>query len=130
MEIWDLYTAGEMPTGKTIIRGQKIPQGYFHLVSEVLFRHRDGDFLLMKRSASKDIYPGAWEATSGGSALAGETPLDCARRELREETGIESACFQEIGIFVSEEYRTIYHSFLAVSDCCSFYLIYFIYSVY
>ncbi len=29
-----------------------------------------------------------WEATAAVSALQGENPLECVKRELREETGI------------------------------------------
>ena len=42
----------------------------------------------MQRDPRKP-WGGMWEATAGGSALAGETPLECAARELREE--IETA---------------------------------------
>lgn len=117
MEIWDLYTADGQLSGQTIRRGEKIPQGYYHLVSEVLVRHRDGCYLLMRRAASKKIYPGCWEATAGGSVLAGETALEGARRELREETGIENAELTPMGCQVCDLTGSIYHSFLAVTDC-------------
>ena len=116
MEIWDLYTADGQLSGQTIRRGEKIPQGYYHLVSEVLVRHRDGCYLLMRRAASKKIYPGCWEATAGGSVLAGETALEGARRELREETGIENAELTPMGCQVCDLTGSIYHSFLAVTD--------------
>ncbi len=117
MEIWDLYTADGACPGKTISRGEKIPGGLYHPVSEVLVRHTDGSYLLMLRSPEKKIYPGCWEATAGGSVLAGETPLEGALRELREETGIENARITPIGYQVSDLTATIYHSFLAVTDC-------------
>ncbi len=117
MERWDLYTAEGEPTGKTIIRGEKIPEGCYHLVCEVLVRHRDGSYLLMRRSPEKKIYPGCWEATAGGSALAGEGPLEGARRELREETGIKHAEFVPMNTLVSDLTATIYHSYLAITDC-------------
>ena len=117
MECWDLYTAEGKKTGQTMIRGEKIPEGKYHLVCEVLVRHTDGDYLLMKRAASRKIYPGAWEATAGGSALAGEDPLTGARRELREETGIDNAELVPLGRLVSDLTSTIYHSFLALVDC-------------
>lgn len=37
-----------------------------------------------------------WEATAGGSALQGENPLECVKRELREETGILIDDFIEV----------------------------------
>lgn len=117
METWDLYTPEGELTGKTITRAERIPEGFCHLVSEVLVRHRDGCFLIMKRAESKKIYPGVWEATAGGSALAGEDALACARRELSEETGIDCEHYTEIGTMTAKEARTIYHSFLAVTDC-------------
>jgi 8-oxo-dGTP pyrophosphatase MutT (NUDIX family) len=40
----------------------------------------------------------SWEIPEGGVPF-GEDPLDGARRELREETGIEAAEWQEIGRF-------------------------------
>jgi 8-oxo-dGTP pyrophosphatase MutT (NUDIX family) len=40
----------------------------------------------------------SWEIPEGGVPF-GEDPLDGARRELREETGIEAAVWQEIGRF-------------------------------
>ena len=117
MEIWDLYTAEGQRTGQTISRGERIPEGCYHLVCEVLVHHVDGDYLLMKRALSKKIYPGAWEATAGGSVLAGEEVLAGARRELREETGIEHAEFIPMGRLVSDLTGSIYHSYLAVTDC-------------
>lgn len=117
METWDLYTREGTPTGKTITRAERIPAGFFHLVCEVLVRHTDGSYLLMRRAPEKKIYPDCWEATAGGSALAGEGPAEGARRELREETGIAQAEWMPLGALVSELTRTIYHSFLAVTDC-------------
>ena len=50
----------------------------------------------------------------GGSALRGEAPLDCARRELREETGIRAEELQELGQVRSG--NTHYVEFLCVTD--------------
>mgnify|MGYP003303206138 CR=1 FL=1 len=73
METWDLYTAEGQRTGMTMTRGEKVPEGYFHMVCDVLIRHTDGDYLLMLRSREKKVYPGRWESTCGGSA-AGMIP--------------------------------------------------------
>ena len=90
MEIWDAYDRNlEKIEGMTLIRGGKIPEGVYHLVCDVIVRHTDGEYLLMQRDSRKH-YGGMWEATAGGSALQGEKPLDCAIRELREETGIHA----------------------------------------
>jgi 8-oxo-dGTP pyrophosphatase MutT (NUDIX family) len=60
-------------------------------VSVFVFR---GDRLLaMRRAADRDAAPGAWEVVSG-RLLAGEHPLAAARRECKEETGLEVAIEQ------------------------------------
>ena len=117
MELWDAYTKDGKLTGRTLVRGEPIPAGLYHLVCEVLVRHRDGSYLAMKRWRGKEGYPGWWETTAGGSALQGEDMWQCARRELREETGLQWDAFTHIGCLVREEGDTIFHSFLAEMDC-------------
>lgn len=114
MEIWDAYFQDGTPAGCTLVRGESIPEGLYHLVCEILVRHVDGDYLLMQRDLRKQGYPGYWEATAGGSALQGEDTMACARRELREETGIAADSLAEIGRFVSRD--TIYQQYLCVTD--------------
>ena len=78
------------------MRGQPIPSGVYHLVCDVIVRHTDGTYLLMQRDPRKH-HGLMWEATAGGSALSGETPLECAKRELREETGVVAHDLVEVG---------------------------------
>lgn len=67
-----------------------MPPGEYHLVVHVHLVNAAGEHLLQKRSLSKDLYPGEWDVT-GGSVLAGETSLEGAIRETREEVGIDLA---------------------------------------
>ena len=116
MELWDAYTRNGVKTGGVLVRDQKMWPGIYHLVCEVLVRHVDGSYLCMIRSREKPNYPGYPECTAGGSALLGESPIDCIRRELREETGIEWTEFEEINRTVRECYSTIFHSYLCTVD--------------
>ena len=116
MELWDAYDAEfHKIEGKTLVRGEPIPGGLCHLVCDIIVKHADGTYLLMKRDPRK-IYGGMWEATAGGSALEGETPLGCAIRELREETGIISEDLVEVGMVTDEGAHAIYVEFLCVTD--------------
>ena len=115
MEIWDAYLPNGTLAGCDLVRGQPIPEGLRHLVSEILVRHIDGDYLLMQRDPRKPNYGGYFEATAGGSALKGEDAYFCAKRELREETGIDAGALTNIGHFVS--HNTIYGIFLCITDC-------------
>lgn len=114
MELWDAYNRDfKRIEGMTLIRGEAIPAGVYHLVCDIIVRHRDGSYLLMQRDQRKH-FGGMWEATSGGSALKGEDAAACAARELREETGIESDALTEVGRVVSND--TVYVEFLCETD--------------
>ena len=119
MEIWDLYDERGNKTGETWerARAKEIPEGRYHIVCDVLIRHRDGDFLLTFRDPSKDIYPGCWEASAGGSALAGETPEACARREMLEETGLKADALELIGVNYRPQSHSVLYAYLSVVDC-------------
>ncbi len=92
MELWDLLDKDRKPLGRTHPRGQQYPMPYgtYHTVVTVFTVDDRGRLLLTRRAACKGMYPGWWEVT-GGSGVAGEDSLTSARRELREETGIDAA---------------------------------------
>lgn len=118
MELWDAYDADfNIIEGVTLVRGEEasFPDDVFHLVCDILVRHTDGTYLLMQRDPRKH-YGGMWEASAGGSALRGETPLDAARRELAEETGIIASDLIEIGRIADKSHHSVYAEFLCVTD--------------
>ncbi len=117
MEIWDAYFENGEKAGCDLVRGEPIPEGLYHLACDVLVRHIDGDYLLMKRASDKDMFPGMYEATAGGSAIKGENAIDCIKRELTEETGIVSENFTEIAYFCFPERNTLFYCFLCETDC-------------
>lgn len=117
IELWDAYDNNfNKIEDTTLVRGENISDGIYHLVSEIAVRHTDGTYLLMQRDLSKHL-GGMWELSAGGSALKGETPIECAFRELREETGITSYELQEIGRVVNDEHHSIYSEYLCIIDC-------------
>lgn len=117
MEKWNAYTSDlKLVEGVTLIRGEKIPDGIYHLVCDIIVRHTDGDYLIMQRDPKKH-YGGMWEATAGGSALLGETPLECAKRELLEETGISADVLTEVGRVADDECRSVYVEYICITDC-------------
>ncbi len=116
MELWDAYDANlNIIDGMTLIRGQEVPDGVFHLVCEIIVRHTDGTYLLMQRDPRK-TKGGMWEATAGGSALRGEDPLTCALRELSEETGIKADRLTEVGRVVHHLHKSIFVDYLCETD--------------
>lgn len=117
MEQWDAYDKHfNLIEGITLTRGERIDNGLYHLVCDIIVQHIDGEYLIMRRDARKH-YGGMWEATAGGSALKGESPLQCAVRELFEETGIRSDTLTEVGRVVDDEYHSAYVEYLCITDC-------------
>jgi isopentenyldiphosphate isomerase len=53
--------------------------------------------LLQQRSDSRRFDPGRWTASASGHVAVGETYLSAARRELREELGLDPEQMQFIG---------------------------------
>ncbi len=121
-ELWDAYDRDGNPLGFDLVRGKPLPEGVYHLVVEVLAVTNDGQVLLTKRHPDK-AWGGLWEYT-GGSVLKGETPVQGALRELREETGIAVSAQDLHPVYVDTWPETagmgagssIYHSFVTFFD--------------
>lgn len=87
-EFWDLLDENARPTGEIHRRGIPLPAGRYHTIIGVWTVHRRlRRVLLTLRAPEKEVCPNTWENT-GGSVLAGETSVDGAAREVREETGL------------------------------------------
>lgn len=85
-ELWDLYNQERQKTGIVHERGKPAPQGLYHLVVSAWVVNSQGEYLMSQRHPSKP-YPEYWECT-GGSVLAGESSLQGAVREVKEELGL------------------------------------------
>ena len=48
--------------------------------------------------------------------MQGENPLECAKRELREETGILIDDFIEVGRVLHQKHKTYYVNYLCHTD--------------
>lgn len=88
MEVWDLYDENKKVTGKYCVRGNEIPDNYYHLVVHVWIKNDKGEYLISQRSENRSSLPMMWECV-GGSVLKGESSLQGAIRETKEEVGID-----------------------------------------
>lgn len=114
MEKWDAYNIDETLAGTDLIRGEKIPAGLRHAVSETFVIHVDGTILVMQRDYNKPNYPGYFESGAGGAVLKGESFLEGAKRELQEETGIIGDDYKQIYKVVTED--TIYKGYVCYTN--------------
>ena len=87
MELWDLYNERRELTGYDHIRGEEVPQGFYHLVVHIWIRNSKGEYLISQRSADRPVHPLMWECV-GGSVTKGEDSLTGALRETKEEVGL------------------------------------------
>lgn len=90
-ELWDVLNREgaflRVAPRDTLVAGE-----YFRIVHAWIVNAK-GEFLLSRRAAAKRVYPNLWE-TAGGKVLAGETYLEAACREVKEELGLslDPAC--------------------------------------
>jgi isopentenyl-diphosphate delta-isomerase type 1 len=89
-----------------------------HPVVHLHVFNRRGDWLLQRRSATKDVQPGRWDTSVGGHVAFGETIEQALRREVREELGIETfdPLFLRCYVFESEIERELVYSYRTVCE--------------
>ncbi len=86
--------------------------------STLCYLQEGGKYLMLHRTKKKnDMNIDKWLGV-GGKFEAGETPYDCARREIFEETNLTAQKLEYRGIvtFVSDEYGTEYMHLFTCSD--------------
>ena len=88
MELWDVYDADRRLTGRTMVRGERFQPGDYHLVVHICIRNSAGEMLIQRRQPFKQGFPGMWDVSVGGSAVAGDTSARAAEREVEEELGL------------------------------------------
>lgn len=71
-------------------RGEIHARGLMHRAVHILVFNSQGELFLQKRSMIKDEQPGKWDSSAAGHVDSGEDYLDCARREIGEELGIDA----------------------------------------
>lgn len=88
MEKWDLYNKYRQKIGRDGIRGEELPEGCYHLTVHVWIRNSRGEYLISQRAADRPTFPLMWECV-GGSVLKGESSIEGALREVKEEVGLD-----------------------------------------
>ncbi len=89
MEYFTLYNQDRIPLGKQILRGERIPDGEYHLVIHVCVFNSENKMLIQQRQPFKEGWSNMWDVSVGGSATAGENSQTAAQRELEEEIGLK-----------------------------------------
>ncbi len=88
MEIWDVLDGHGNKTGKTIIKGDALKEDEYTLFVHMWILNSKGEILIQKRAAHLKHAPDTW-AITGGAVMKGEDSKTAARRETKEELGID-----------------------------------------
>ena len=87
-------------------------EGLWHAAGVVLVRSGDGNSVYVHlRTSTKDVFPSTWDCWAGGVVAAGETPLECAQRELAEELGVHGVELRPLFTHVYDKETIRCHNF-------------------
>ena len=88
MILIDVLDKNGKPTGESKAKREIHEQGLWHNAAHVWIYNSNGEILLQLRAKDKDSYPGLWDISVAGHTDSGETPVESAVREMREEIGL------------------------------------------
>lgn len=102
----------------TVTRAEMRARRLLHRAVSVVVMSSDGSLLVHRRADTKDIWPGMWDVAAGGVVAAGEDYSTAARRELREELGVEAGEWRSLGRgrFEDASVALLGHGYLVVHD--------------
>ncbi|MFK7831700.1 MAG: NUDIX domain-containing protein [Winogradskyella sp.] len=103
-ELLDIVTNKGKPTGTTALKSIAHAKGLYHNTIHLWLFTAKGEILLQQRSHKKLIYPLLWDVSVAGHIDAGETFIEAALRETKEEIGLQlkPEKLQHIGVFLHE----------------------------
>ncbi len=88
-EYIDIVDEHGQPTGKTALKSDAHKNGWYHNTIHLWLYTLRGEMLLQQRSHKKAIHPLLWDVSAAGHIDAGETFVEAALRETKEEIGLE-----------------------------------------
>lgn len=104
MEYIDIVDENNNLTGEIKEKTKAHEDGNFHRTAHIWIINDKNELLLQKRSASKKSYPNYWDISGAGHIRTGETVVEGAIRELKEELGVE-ATENDLKYISTIEYR-------------------------
>lgn len=97
LELLRSHTAPRLFEGSAIDYLRRVSSCIEVVEASAVYALRGGSVLMAEKLPRKAIVPGLWYLP-GGKAGRDESPEDCARRELFEETGLAGDTFELLGV--------------------------------
>ena len=104
-EMLDIYTREGKHLGvKTRSECHQDNPGFYHKPVWIWIYNDNGEFLVQKRSKYKKTFPNTWDIPSAGHVEAGESSINGAIREIKEELGVDTKPedYKYVGEYISE----------------------------
>jgi isopentenyl-diphosphate Delta-isomerase len=121
MEYLDILNEDGSPTGKSLPRKEVHEQGLWHRAAHIWIINSQGELLIQKRSLKKQSSPGLWDISAAGHLSAGESSLQGAVKEIKEEIGLsvppeelielgtmKTSSVQNNGTYFNNQFNDIY----------------------
>jgi len=102
-EYFDVVDENDIVVDKRL-GGECLDKGLLHRAVVTFVSNSRGEVYLQRRAGDLRFYPGYWTASCTGHVSAGETYLEGAKRELKEELGIECE-LQALGKFITPKWE-------------------------
>lgn len=130
-EYLDILDEKGNKTGEALPYDETHRRGLLHRSVHVWFINSKSQLLLQKRSQNKRAYPSYWDVSVAGHISSGETSVEAAQKETREEIGLElpELAFELLSVvkqprvvhredFIDDEFNDVYivHQDLNVED--------------
>lgn len=88
-ELIDIYDENNRPLGYSRMKSEAHRDGLWHQGAHVWIYNSKGEALLQLRSMDKSVHPGTWDTSASGHSSQGETVIETAIRETKEELGLD-----------------------------------------
>jgi isopentenyldiphosphate isomerase len=85
------------------MRERRLP----HRCTYVLVFNARGELFIHLRTSTKDVYPSHWDVAIGGVLAAGESFAQGARREIKEELGIDADAEELFPVVYADERTSV-----------------------
>jgi isopentenyl-diphosphate delta-isomerase len=100
-ELIDVTDRNGNLTGEVALKSEIHQKGLFHHTAHVWLFTKDGHILLQQRAKTKTIHPLLWDVSVAGHVDSGETIIEGALREMKEELDyvLQKEDLLKIGVF-------------------------------
>ncbi len=103
MELIDILDSKGNKTGESCSMKEVHDKGLIHKSVHVWILNSKNELLIQKREKNRLAYPLYWDISASGHISAGQTSLEAAQREVKEELGLSIHSSSFIFLFTLEE---------------------------